>query len=152
MPWISKYPPSGITTRRHRAKRQRISSVAAPRRWIEIGRVGILDLSKTNSKIASILSETVLTRYADASPAQLLTALSHVAHLLVLSTHYLPIRLPAEITLPHRDHPLPTILSPVSAYRYTDVLFPARYLSQRPAVLPLRATSSQTTRAHDHSS
>jgi hypothetical protein len=42
----------------------------------------------------------------------------------MLSTHYLAIRLPAEITLPHRDYPLPTIFPLASSYKYTNVLFP----------------------------
>lgn len=59
-----------------------------------------------------------------ASAAQITTSLSHVAHLLVLSSHYLSIRLPAEITLPHRDYPLPTVLSLSSSHIYTDLPFP----------------------------
>lgn len=60
-----------------------------------------------------------------ASAAQITVSLSHIAHLLVLSTHYLAIRLPAEITLPHRDYPLPTILSVSSSYMYSNIPFPS---------------------------
>jgi hypothetical protein len=42
----------------------------------------------------------------------------------MLSTHYLAIRLPAEITLPHRDYPLPTIFPLLSSYKHTNVPFP----------------------------
>ena len=42
----------------------------------------------------------------------------------MLSTHYLAIRLPAEITLPHRDYPLPTIFPTGSSYQHIDVPFP----------------------------
>lgn len=42
----------------------------------------------------------------------------------MLSTHYLAIRLPAEITLPHRDYPLPTIFPLQSSHKYTNVPFP----------------------------
>ena len=42
----------------------------------------------------------------------------------MLSTHYLAVRLPAEITLPHRDYPLPTIFSISASYTNTDVPFP----------------------------
>jgi hypothetical protein len=59
-----------------------------------------------------------------ASAAQITTCLSSIAHLLVLSTHYLSIRLPAEITLPHRDYPLPTVLSLSSSYTYSNLPFP----------------------------
>ncbi|KAK0118147.1 hypothetical protein ONS95_012453 [Cadophora gregata] len=73
-----------------------------------IGGVRIVDLRSLNT----------------ASPAEISTALSHIVHLLMLSTHYLAIRLPAEIILPHRDYPLPTIFSIASSYKYTDVPFP----------------------------
>jgi hypothetical protein len=45
-------------------------------------------------------------------------------HLLILSTHYLAVRLPAEITLPHRDYPLPTIFPLPTSYKHGDVPFP----------------------------
>ncbi|KAF4636868.1 hypothetical protein G7Y89_g1233 [Cudoniella acicularis] len=62
--------------------------------------------------------------YLCASAAQVSTALSNIAHLLMLSMHYLAIRLPAEITLPHRDYPLPTIFPLASSHVYQDVPFP----------------------------
>jgi hypothetical protein len=43
----------------------------------------------------------------------------------MLSTHYLAVRLPAEITLPHRDYPLPTIFPLPSSYKHKDVPFPS---------------------------
>ena len=42
----------------------------------------------------------------------------------MLASHYLAIRLPAEITLPHRDYPLPTIFNVASSYRHPPVAFP----------------------------
>lgn len=42
----------------------------------------------------------------------------------MLTTHYLAIRLPAEITLPHRDYPLPTIFSLSSSYMHSNIPFP----------------------------
>ena len=39
-------------------------------------------------------------------------------------SHYLGLRLPAEIILPHRDYPLPTIFSPGSSYTSREVLYP----------------------------
>lgn len=42
----------------------------------------------------------------------------------MLASHYLAIRLPAEITLPHRDYPKPTIFSLASSYRHDDIQFP----------------------------
>lgn len=42
----------------------------------------------------------------------------------MLSTHYLAIRLPAEVTLPHRDYPLPTIFQLSASYKHANVPFP----------------------------
>lgn len=61
---------------------------------------------------------------ADANPTQITTSLSHVSHLLVLVSHYLSLRLPAEVTLPHRGYPLPTIFPPAASYTSRDVQFP----------------------------
>lgn len=52
-----------------------------------------------------------------ATPAQISTSLSNVAHLLVLISHYLTLRLPAEVTLPHRNYPTATILAPAASYQ-----------------------------------
>ncbi|CAK7230536.1 hypothetical protein SBRCBS47491_007617 [Sporothrix bragantina] len=57
-------------------------------------------------------------------PEVVSTSLAHIAHILMLACHYLSIRLPAEITLPHRDYPRPTIFSLTSSYTHGDVPFP----------------------------
>ncbi|SPO07686.1 uncharacterized protein DNG_10381 [Cephalotrichum gorgonifer] len=54
------------------------------------------------------------------SPEFITTSLAHTAHILILASHYLSIRLPAEITMPHRDHPRPTIFAPMSSYQQMD--------------------------------
>jgi hypothetical protein len=91
-----------------------------------IGGVGIVDLRSMNSKseIVGSVKGSIDSFSTAASPAQISTALSHVVHLLMLSTHYLAIRLPAEITLPHRDYPSPTIVPIAQSYKYTDLPFP----------------------------
>ncbi|KAK4190480.1 UV radiation resistance protein and autophagy-related subunit 14-domain-containing protein [Podospora australis] len=58
------------------------------------------------------------------SPEVISTVLAHLAHILVLASHYLMIRLPAEITLPHRDYPRPTIFQIGTSYRHGEVPFP----------------------------
>ncbi len=55
-------------------------------------------------------------------------SLAHITHLLWLASHYLAIRLPAEITLPHNDYPRPTIFSLSSSYHHGDVPFPGTTL------------------------
>lgn len=42
----------------------------------------------------------------------------------MLASHYLAIRLPAEITLPHRDYPKPTVFSLASSHRHGETPFP----------------------------
>ena len=87
-----------------------------------IGGIGIVDLRDLNS--------TAFPRFCfsadppDASPAQITTSLTHLAHLLVLTSHYLSLQLPAEVTLPHRDYPLPTIFTPAASYSSRQVPFP----------------------------
>lgn len=57
-------------------------------------------------------------------PEVISTSLAHITHILVLACHYLSIRLPAEITLPHRDYPRPTIFTLQSSYSHGEVPFP----------------------------
>ncbi|KAL7939664.1 UV radiation resistance protein and autophagy-related subunit 14 domain-containing protein [Trichoderma chlorosporum] len=73
-----------------------------------LGRVPIVDLNSMDSL----------------SPEAISTSLSHIAHVLMLVSHYLSIRLPAEITLPHRDYPRPTMFTIQNSYRHLDVSFP----------------------------
>ncbi|KAJ5099109.1 UV radiation resistance protein and autophagy-related subunit 14-domain-containing protein [Penicillium argentinense] len=51
-----------------------------------------------------------------ARAAEISASFANVAQLLVLVSHYLSLRLPAEITLPHRDYATPTIFAPSSSY------------------------------------
>ncbi|KAI0534560.1 UV radiation resistance protein and autophagy-related subunit 14-domain-containing protein [Xylaria digitata] len=74
----------------------------------KIGGVDIFDLQNMNSVQPELLS----------------ASLSHITHLLFLTSHYLSIRLPAEITLPHNDYPRPTIFSLSSSYQHGEVAFP----------------------------
>lgn len=60
-----------------------------------------------------------------AQPDTITTSLTHIAYLLNRTSNYLGVRLPAEITLPHRDYPLPTIFKPDHSYRFRDVPFPS---------------------------
>ncbi|KAF9894192.1 hypothetical protein FE257_007694 [Aspergillus nanangensis] len=54
------------------------------------------------------------------TPAQVSTSVAYIAHLLVLVSHYLSLRLPAEITLPHRNYPTPTIYPLAGSYLNRD--------------------------------
>ncbi|KAL8928723.1 MAG: hypothetical protein Q9172_000786 [Xanthocarpia lactea] len=52
------------------------------------------------------------------------TVTSSLAHLVHLVSHYLALRLPAEVILPHRDCPSPTILAPASSYITKSTPYP----------------------------
>lgn len=68
-------------------------------------------------KIANLLSQAQ-------TPETISTSLAHIAHIIMLVAHYLAIRLPAEISLPHRDYPKPTIFNLASSYHHSAVSFP----------------------------
>ena len=73
----------------------------------------LLDLRELNAKVTKPEHANNLT-----------AALIQAIRLLVLCSHYLHVRLPAEITLPHKDYPLPTILHPQSSYTAREIPFP----------------------------
>lgn len=85
------------------------------------------------------------SRVSGLSPEVISTSLGHIAHILVLASHYLSIRLPAEITLPHRDYPRPTIFTLSSSYRHEDVPFPGSSLPQH---LPSETRSGGSNGQH----
>ncbi|GLA98796.1 hypothetical protein AtubIFM57143_007093 [Aspergillus tubingensis] len=94
---------------------------------------------KTRSKEG--LSQEVYTM-GGVTPAYISTSLFNVAHLLVLVSHYLSLRLPAEITLPHKDHPIPTICAPSASYLSRDPNSVTYSLRHPPSVPPGTRTAS----------
>ncbi|KAI1328875.1 hypothetical protein F5Y16DRAFT_367527 [Xylariaceae sp. FL0255] len=74
----------------------------------KIGGIEIVDLNNMNN----------------VQPEHLSASFNHITHLLFLASHYLAVRLPAEITLPHNDYPRPTIFSLSSSYQHGEVSFP----------------------------
>ncbi|KAI1000785.1 Autophagy-related protein 14 [Podosphaera aphanis] len=89
---------------------------------------GLKKMKLNNSNDEFHIGGTVITdlrKLNSTTAAQVSTALSHIVHLLILSAHYLGLRLPAEITLPHRDYPLPTIFTLQSSYKYSSLPFPS---------------------------
>ncbi|KAI0197691.1 hypothetical protein F4808DRAFT_463558 [Astrocystis sublimbata] len=87
---------------------QRVRRGTPARYGYKIGGIEIVDLQNMNS----------------VNPEQLSASLGHITHLLFLASHYLAIRLPAEITPPHNDYPRPTIFSLGSSYQHGEVAFP----------------------------
>lgn len=78
------------------------------------------------------------------------TSLAHITHILALACHYLAIRLPAEITLPHRDYPRPTIFSLASSYSHGEVPFPgsAHPSSTNITAAAAAAAAAASTKSH----
>ncbi|KAE8376189.1 UV radiation resistance protein and autophagy-related subunit 14-domain-containing protein, partial [Aspergillus bertholletiae] len=68
-----------------------------------------------------------------ATPSQISTSFSYIAQLLVLVSHYLSLRLPAEITLPHRNYPAPTIYAPSGSYLFREILPASSTLQPSPS-------------------
>ncbi|KAF2400202.1 hypothetical protein EJ06DRAFT_543085 [Trichodelitschia bisporula] len=94
--------------------------------------------------IGNKLSIFDLRRLHLAKPEELTASLTQIAYLTVRISTYLGLRLPAEITLPHRDHPLPTIFAPSSSYLFIPVPFPGLTSNQS------SANSPSTSRLLDH--
>ncbi|KAF5007673.1 hypothetical protein FDECE_6009 [Fusarium decemcellulare] len=88
----------------------RVKKGSPPRYEYQLGGIPVVDLTGMNSS----------------SPEMISTSLSHVCHILMLASHYLAIRLPAAITLPHRDYPRPTIFNLPGSYRNRDPVFPSQ--------------------------
>ncbi|MCJ1387466.1 hypothetical protein MMC18_000309 [Xylographa bjoerkii] len=60
----------------------------------------------------------------NADPLQITVSTAYLAHLLHLTSHYLAVRLPAEISLPDAAHPYPQIFSPLSSYNNPAIPYP----------------------------
>lgn len=69
-------------------------------------------------------------------PEELSAAIANIAHFLLLVSHYLAVRLPAEIIVPHRAWPRPSILTPSGSYTTRDVHFPGTTPSQSTSTSP----------------
>ncbi|KAL9018920.1 MAG: hypothetical protein Q9185_003754 [Variospora sp. 1 TL-2023] len=67
---------------------------------------------------------------------------THLVHLL---SHYLSLRLPAEITLPHPDYPHPTILPPVFSYTQSGSRLPGAKTSSSASSSPVASRSLTKT-------
>jgi hypothetical protein len=105
----------------------------------------IFDLREGYSMISpnSIVFTSMLITFApDARCAELNVVVASVAHLLILVSFYLSVRLPNEITLPHRGSPLPTILKAENSYTAREQAFSNRTAAKS-------STSSPSTSRHD---
>lgn len=113
-----------------------------------IGKIPVVDLTSMDCtwlSFPTLLPRVTTLQSLTPSPPALTpevisTSLAHVAHILMLVSHYLAVRLPAEITLPHRDYPRPTIFNLSSSYQHGPIPFPSG---------PASTTSSSQPRDSD---
>lgn len=102
-----------------------------------IGGVPILDLREMNGKSHPWFSGRAnINTLAGTSPDHISTCFSYIAHILVLVSNYLSLRLPAEVTLPHKNYPMPTIYTPSASYLPREALSASYpdYFSPSPTV------------------
>ncbi|KAF1969029.1 hypothetical protein BU23DRAFT_601867 [Bimuria novae-zelandiae CBS 107.79] len=83
-----------------------------------------MDPNRTASKSGRYLRVWDLREINDAPPEELTASLLAVTQLLITVTAYLGLRLPSEITLPHKDYPHPTIITPEESWQGKKILFP----------------------------
>ncbi|GIC92590.1 Atg14 domain-containing protein [Aspergillus udagawae] len=141
-----------------------VANLYSLRQWIKqngsemketyvIGGVPIIDLRNLNGKSQTLpllldMPTRNINAQIGATSVQISTSFSNIAHLLVLVSHYLSLRLPAEITLPHRDHPLPTIHAPIGSYTSRDSILTAT--STQPHNPPSFTTHSLGFQSNHH--
>ncbi|MCJ1232618.1 hypothetical protein MMC14_000571 [Varicellaria rhodocarpa] len=113
-----------------------------------IGGNPIIDLRDINSMYTaqhpSSQGKGVITlTFTDADPAHITVTITHLAHLVHLISHYLSLRLPAEISLPNAKHPYSTISSPLSSYTKpslpTPILAKSSSSSSHPTATTIRS-------------
>ena len=91
-----------------------------------------------------IYIDRLTNNHSGSTPAHISTFLSNIAHLLVLVSHYLSLRLPAEITLPHRNYPNPTIYTPAASYNSHEAAHGASVHPSPPVPTTSRSTNPRT--------
>lgn len=96
-----------------------------------LGGIAIPDLRELNIRTQPSDKTTSVNGRKVAEQHDLVSeALDNVARLVNLISHYLSVRLPAEIILPHEDFPRAAVMLEKSSYKYKNVPFPGLSGSQ----------------------
>lgn len=111
----------------------------------QIGKVPVVDILSMNGKLLHQHQSPTLT-YLDLPPELITASLGHISHLLTLASHYLAIRLPAEVTSPHKDYPCSTIMPLSSSYRYPNLPFPGTSGLNTPVASTINPGTQKTPR------
>lgn len=113
-----------------------------------LGGVPIIDLRDMNGKFCHPSAINIygsINTGTGIPSSQISTSLLYSAHLLVIVSHYLSVRLPAEIILPHRNHPTPVIYTPAVSYLTHETTYSPWSSSSSPTV---SRTSGSRTNLH----
>ncbi|RMJ12946.1 hypothetical protein CDV36_007408 [Fusarium kuroshium] len=105
---------------------ERVENGSPGRYEYQLGGIPIIELIGMNCENPGSSIGSKANTLIASSPEMISTSLGHICHILMLASHYLAIRLPAAITLPHRDYPRPTIFNLASSYRKGDPVFPSQ--------------------------
>ncbi|KAM0440977.1 hypothetical protein ACHAPT_000281 [Fusarium lateritium] len=104
----------------------RVETGSPGRYEYQLGGTPIIELMGMNCENPCSSDEINANTLMASSPEMVSTSLGHICHILMLASHYLAIRLPATITLPHRDYPRPTIFNLAASYKKGDPVFPSQ--------------------------
>ena len=106
-----------------------------------MGGVPIIDLRDLNSTPTFLPSPSFpLKSPSGADPAHVNVSTGYLAHILHLTSHYLSLRLPAELLLPTPAQPAPVIRTPLASYKAPTL----------PAGLRAAAAASSSPTPHHH--
>lgn len=112
-----------------------------------LGGLVVPDLRDLNKRTQpSTKAESVGGRSFAEPYEQVSEAFGNVARLMSLCAHYLSIRLPAEIILPHEDFPRSVVLPEKSSYSSKNVAFPGTTLSRTPSPAASRVLEKDQAR------
>lgn len=96
-----------------------------------LGGIGIPDLRLLNQRTQAAHRKTAAGGRVIEEPHDSVSeSFDNVARLLNLCAHYLSVRLPAEIILPHEDFPRAVIMPERSSYKQKNISFPGLTTSQ----------------------
>ncbi|KJY01046.1 hypothetical protein TI39_contig305g00013 [Zymoseptoria brevis] len=112
-----------------------------------LGGIAIPDLRELNVKTQAPSKQTSTGGRVVAEPHDLVSeAFANVARLLNLCAHYLSVRLPGEILLPHEDFPRPAIMLEKASYQFKDLAYPSLSSSRTMSPAASRTLDEQRPR------
>ncbi|KXT15954.1 hypothetical protein AC579_1426 [Pseudocercospora musae] len=113
----------------------------------KLGGIVIPDLRELNTKTHASAKAPLVGGRTLAEPHDLVSeAFGNVARLVNLCSHYLCLRLPGELLVPHENFPRAAIMPEKSSYKTNDVKFPSSSSSQHPSPMASRTLEQDQPR------